>query len=310
MADEIKVPTPRDLGILVSIHISGPGGIHKEKEVTREVAEQKNVKDKNILNVTSKMFHKEYTDPWLKGARDLVSYSNEINPPFGNDGKRFLANGLIDSFQAEVEKRNIELDQLREKFMLSLPEQKKIWIDNGGDISSQSVRSFPTREDMEDKLRVEVDYVQCSSVEDVRLGGLSGEQRKRYENEVKESHNKKIKQVVKHIASSIESKVGLVLKKMDKPENGGFKPKEGKGTKQENGFHSSLIENCKELAGFLEHWNITKDAEIDAVRRRLLTDIATLDPSELKKDHGLREKAHKTAEDILSRVVRFGGDKD
>lgn len=306
MIDDIKVPSARDLGVLVSMHAKGAGGIHKEKEVTKEVQKQKNVEADDLVNVTSSMFQKSFVKPWEDQKVSLKNYIDSIAPPFGHDGKRFLANGLLDKFQAEVERRLIVCDQLREQFMDGLDEARRRWETKGGDISKNSQRRFPTRADMEDKLRIEIDYVQCSDDADVRLGGLSGEQRDRYESEVKQAHQKKMQGVVRHIAKKVEERVGLVLEKTGAPEKGGFVPKRGKGTKQQNGFKNSLIENCKELAGFLEHWNVTQDPEVEKVRRKLLTDLATFDPAELKKDPQLRKEAHAAAEDILSRVGNFG----
>ena len=304
MTTEVKMPTPKDMGILASINTVGPGGIRTEKELTDQVMKQNNVTEKRIVNVTSSMFVDKYQKPWRDEVNGLRAWMHNNNPPFGPDNV-FVANGLIDTFQAEVDRRMAFIANHREYFMKNLPQMESHWVQKGGNVSANSNQKFPSREDMEDKLRVKVEYKTCSDEYDVRLGGLIGDRRARYEEAVKQTHRDAVQGVVRHIASQVQTTVGHVLVKCGDPDKGGFIPRDGKN-KQENGFKSSLIGNCRTLAGLLEHWNITNDPEVDRVRSEILTEIATLDPKKLKEDPALRERAHASAERILSRVGSFG----
>ena len=302
-----KPPSLRDLAVRVYIKTTGPGGDHKEKQITDEVVDANGVKRKEILEVRSKKFSRDHAKPWTSAAQNLKAWFGQEYPPYGNDGGRLVANAQLDEFRAEVQRRMLELDRLREKFMDELEEEGKKWAVDAGQVASKTKRKWPTRDDMHSKLRVEVDFQQITGSDDIRLGGLSGDHRKRYEDEIRACNEERMKVVTRHVADKVRGSVGNVLKRMGPPEQGGYVPNPGyKGGQEKNGFHNSLIENCKDIAGLLEHWNFTNDPEVDAVRKQMLTDIATLDPKELKKDPELRKQAHQSAKDILERVGRFG----
>ena len=299
MTVDIKLPTPRELGLSVRFIKRGPGGIKTHKKASVELREKKKVKKSKRAKVTVDIYDSPDLAEWNNATGRLRSYVEQICPPFGMGGERFLANPLIPEFHRRADEEFVEISKWEESFIASLPILKARYESEGGDLSDLP---WPTTEELRSKFLVEIDYQELSDVQDIRLGGVNDDQRARFEQEVRNSHDKKVRGVIRHCSEQVADRLNSVIQKM-----GDYKPRDG-DKKAEGVFRNSLIENVKEIAGLLEHWNITKDPEVDAVRRRLLTEIGAVKPGDLRDDAALRYQVKKSAEDILSRVGSFGRD--
>lgn len=301
MTAEITLPTAKELGLSVRFIKRGPGGIKTHKKASAELREAKKVRSSKRAKVTVDIFDSPELKEWNNETGRLRSYVEHVCPPYGMGGERFLANQLIPEFTQKTDAGLIECKKWEDAFLASLHILKVRYESDGGDLSDLP---WPTLEELRSKFHVEIDVNELSDVQDVRLGGVNEEQRSRYEQEVRNTHERKIRGVIRHCSEEVETRLTSVIQKMND-----FKPRDG-DKKAEGVFRDSLIGNVKEIAGLLEHWNITNDPAVDAVRRRLLTDIGSVNPSDLRSDENLRRKVKRNAEDILSRVGAFGQVKD
>ena len=75
-------------------------------------------------------------------------------------------------------------------------------------------------------------------------------------------------------------------------------------------FRDSLIENVRDLADLLPGFNITSDPKLEDIRTRIVKDLASVDPKDLRGDGDdakvLRKEVKSSAADILARVGNFG----
>ena len=136
-------------------------------------------------------------------------------------------------------------------------------------------------------------------LDDIRVGGLTEEQRERFVNDVVASQKRKVDKTVDHIQDRLKDVLSNMVDRLGKY----GKDEDGKVTGK---FHDSLIGNCRDLAGLLEHFNITKDPEIEAVRRRIINELCHNEPGDLRESEQLRSSVRDSASDILSRVGSFG----
>ena len=251
--------------------------------------------------MTVDIFASDKLKEWNLRCGRLKAYVDRIAAPWGRDGRRFLANGLVNEFEKELAVHMHGIEESERAFLAEVPHLKNRFNDEVGDLATDI--QFPSVEELRDKFSVEIDYGECADVSDVRLGGLSSSQRERYAKQVQESEQKKVRGVVRHVTGMVEKHLTRVVTAMSDykvDENG----------KKEGVFRDSMISNVRDIAGLLEHWNITGDPEVDAVRRKLLREICPLDPSSLRDSAELRSRVKKDAEDILSRVGQFGRKQD
>ena len=71
-------------------------------------------------------------------------------------------------------------------------------------------------------------------------------------------------------------------------------------------FRDSLIGNLRELVDVLPRLNVTDDADLAWVVRRIETDIASWDPQALREDTAVRAVVSEEAEDILTAMQAAG----
>lgn len=72
-------------------------------------------------------------------------------------------------------------------------------------------------------------------------------------------------------------------------------------------IHESLVENLRETADILGRLNVTEDPALEAMRQRVLTELATVNGRALRKDSATREDAAKRAGAILDAMADFYG---
>lgn len=299
---EVKLPGAADLGTTISFHSRFGGGIKKHKEATSELIESKGVTNKKRVNVTVDIFDSPHLEVAKKMGQALRNHINSKTLPWGDDGRRYVPNTIKPELDSHIVKGISEIEEEMEHHFASYPSQKARWELEGGGLANTGI-DFPTEKSGRDKFNIEVVPGTVTSTDDIRVGGLTGEHRERFIKDVKAAEDRRIQGTVRDIADRVEVVLGRMVDRM------------GAYGKDENGkvtgrFHDTIVTNVREIAGLLEHFNITDDPEIENVRRRLVNEICPIDPDSLRESPELREDIQKKASDILARVGRFGSSQD
>jgi len=298
---KVELPKPEDLGMTVSFHKRGPGGLKTHQSASEKLRSTNGVTRKSRAKVTVDIFASDNLKEWNLRCGRLKSYIDRVCPPWGRDGRRFLSHALVSKFEQETAPMLHAIQESQESFLAEVPHLKNRFKDEAGNLSDDIY--FPEASELRPKFAVGIDYDVPTGTYDIRLGGLSDEHRARYEQQVRKSEQERIDGVVKHVTNIVEQRLTRIVQGM----NDYHVDEKGKA---HGVFRDSLIGNVREIAGLLEHWNITGNAEVDAVRKRLLTEVCPLDPSDLRKSEDKRKKLKGTAEDLLARVGQFGRKKD
>ncbi len=300
-ATKVDLPSPVDMGMTVSFHKRGPGGTKTHQVASDELRSSKGVKQKSRAKVTVDIFASDNLKEWNLRCGRLKSYIDRVCPPWGRDNRRFLAHPLVAEFEKETAPMLHAIQDSQEAFLAEIPHLRNRFKDEAGSLSDDI--HFPEEAELRPKFAVGIDYDVPTGTYDIRLGGLSEEHRSRYEQQVRKSEEDRIDGVVKHVTNIVEQRLTRIVKGM----NDYHVDEKGKA---HGIFRDSMIGNVREIAGLLEHWNITGNPEIDAVRKRLLTEVCPLDAGDLRKSADKRQKLKGTAEDLLARVGQFGRKKD
>lgn len=72
-------------------------------------------------------------------------------------------------------------------------------------------------------------------------------------------------------------------------------------------FRDSLVLNIRELCDILPRLNMTNDANLEALRERIETDLATFEPDELRESKALRAEIARKAQAIQNDLAAFMG---
>ena len=68
-------------------------------------------------------------------------------------------------------------------------------------------------------------------------------------------------------------------------------------------FHGTLVTNVQDLCGLLEGLNVTKDADLEAMRRDVMASLGRRDVHALRNDANERSSAHVEAERIMRNMA-------
>ena len=99
MADKnISLPTAGELGISIRFVKRGPGGVKTHKKASAELREQKKVKRSKRAKVTVDIFDSPDLREWNNSVARFRAETEDMCPPFGMGGDRFLANTLANEF--------------------------------------------------------------------------------------------------------------------------------------------------------------------------------------------------------------------
>ena len=300
----VELPKPADLGTTVSYHIRFGGGVKVDKNASKELRKDKGVKGKKRAKVVVDIFDSPYLDHAKKIGAGLRTFVYKNTLPWGDDGRRFLPNATKLKFDAEVSQRVVMIREVMEKHFKDLPRLKKRWENEGGDLAKDENNIiWPTEAEARLKFSIDIDPGTIEDMDDVRVGALPKEHQERFIADVRAAEERRMNKTVQDVSARV---VEVLERVVDRTKQYG-KDKDGKVV---GSFTNTLISNVRELAGLLEHFNITGDPEIEDVRRRMVNDICHINPEDLKESESLRKETGEKAQDILERVGMFGRKRD
>ena len=152
-AEEVKLPSPGDLGTTISYHNRFGGGIKKHKEATVELIEAKGVTNKKRVSVQVSLFDSPYLDSAKKKGQALRNWINQRTLPWGDDGRRYLPNAIKTEVDSYCLKATADIDTDMESHFALLPQLESSWNSEGGGLATTGIE-FPTEEQCRAKYRL------------------------------------------------------------------------------------------------------------------------------------------------------------
>lgn len=150
---------------------------------------------------------------------------------------------------------------------------------------------FPSRDEMEEKFRLDLQTMPLAASKDLRLQHVSPEQAARIAENVEAHLRAKLSGAQSEIVSRLSGLVEAVVNNLDKD-----KPR----------IYDSLVGNLKSAVDVLPSLNISGDWEISRMIRRVKNELATFEVSDLRRDEAAREDAVKAASSILLDLRNYG----
>jgi len=244
----------------------------------------------------------------LEAINSIVSKARKLHysmtKPWCDEGVRILPNVLHEKFATEFRKLKREFDQAADEFCRDYPqfvhERKKAL--NG--LFNQS--DYPKPGEIRSKFRLSTKTFPVPDANDFRSDVLDAETVDDIKRELVETSNDVLTDAMRHTAKQITEVVGHMAEKLN-----GYKATRRKskatGKTSRNFFSYSLVENVRELADLLPAFNLDNDPALDAIAKRIKSELCAEDAETLRHDDGVRKSVAKSADDILRDVESLLG---
>jgi hypothetical protein len=301
--------------ILVSLHIGLWTPYKFDREVTDKTTESEGAQS-GAIRVNKKLFPKGNSYDKLSAVAGKARLRFiELTLPWLNDGTRILPTKSHNKFKAEMHSVEMEFAAALETFLLDYPAIKdsaKVFL-NGlyreSDFPgvaklrsrfSFSAKVFPIPDANDFRADLDIDGSQMAAIKEDLENNL-----KTALNDAMQHTFHQVSDAVRKMAEKLRgySPAEYEVKPMGTFKNGRDRLPEKTLTKEASGtFKDSLVENMRELATSLRDFNLSNDANFNAIIDRISNELCAEDASDLRKDEVTRINVAESAESILADV--------
>tara|TARA_R110000751_G_scaffold57842_3_gene122545 strand:+ start:2630 stop:3502 length:873 start_codon:yes stop_codon:yes gene_type:complete len=278
--------------ILVSFHAGCASGVKKSKKATAQLAELNNAEAGSVSG-NLKTF-----SVGIKPVKDHSQLARNhfgmLTLGWGDDGKRLTNNAV---WEGGLRKSLEDFKVANEKLMREFISNYEYWMDDAkkrlGTLHDPADWKSP--DELMDKWYFHYDIAVVPDPErDVRAG-WSPNQLQRIKKDWEAGIERKMEKAQKEVFERCKDVVGKVSDRMESYDGG-----------QKGSFHDTLITNVREFADILPAFNFNHSSEMEEFQKKLVKDLASVDPTQLRNSPELREKTKTIADDLLKRIGSFG----
>lgn len=272
--------------MLVTLSISMYKGRHRDKQTSDEVLTKKNA-SKDAGAWWTRSIPKEYIATLEAIANKGRKIHNRYSLPWNNDGQRVLSADAFLDYTKEMRECRAEYEKAVDEFLKQYPEIIKKAKERLGDLFDSG--RFPDQSSISSKFRWNVSILPMPDVNDFRVKLVDGDAKK-----IKEEMEEQIQETLALASREIWERLYKVVKRM------ADRLSEPKGV-----FRDTLITNVRSLCDILPKLNITKDKELELMRREIIRKLSKKKPDELRENKKERKQTAKAADEILKRIDQF-----
>jgi hypothetical protein len=292
MHTRIVAPLARTT-VLVSVKISQWTARKLDREITDETNRRHNASrdagryNKLLIEATR-----------LAEINSMVSQARHLHysmtRPWADEGARILPNALYSKFTDTFRDLKREFNAAADKFCADYPAfiQERKQALNGAFKASD----YPSVDTIRAKFRLELTVMPFPDAADFR-SDLDDNVVADIRAEIAATSDKVVDDAMKYTANQIIELVGHMATKLKE-----YKTNEP-GTKKF--FLNSLVDNVRDLADLLPAFNLTNDAKLDAITKRIKQELCAEDAQALRDNDAARESVAKSADEIVAEVSKF-----
>jgi hypothetical protein len=239
----------------------------------------------------------------LVGAARRLHYT--YTKPWFDEGVRILPNVLHEKFASEFRKLKREFDEAADEFCCDYPqfvEERKTALNGMFDASD-----YPSPDQIRDKFKLDTKTFPVPEADDFRSDVLDADTVEDIRRELAETKDAVLTDAFKHTVEQIIDLVGHMSEKLNGYKNANGKKSKVTGKSERSFFFPSLVDNVRELADLLPAFNLTNDPRLDAITKRIKSELCVEDSVVLRKNETIRKSVAKSADDILRDVESLLG---
>lgn len=285
--------------VLATLQISSWGVRRVDHDATDEVL-NKHQANGDAGMFTKRLLAKDAVADIKRAKWAARSYHMSRTQPWLQAGTRLLPTSLYLEYAKEMQKHKEEFERVVRELIKDYPKHVKAAERELGSLfnaedypTATTLASTYSMDIMIDPVPDKGSFMPGLTIDVADLAEIKTDLEKRMKSQLEAA----LKDVAERMAEAVGHMVGKL--KEYKPAN------HKKGMKASNTFRDSLVENIRELTDLIPSFNLSNDATLDKLHKRLLKEICPIDPNALREDSNVRAKVAKSAQDILDEIQQF-----
>ncbi len=262
-----------------------------DKSATEEVVSNKNAQAKDAARVNKHLLagrnELEVIQQMVGRARQFV-YDNTL--PWSDSGLRLLPTINFEKFAAKMNAFDEEFEGLVKEFVAIYPSLITAQAMALGDMFKRD--DYPTQNEIMTKFSFRVNYMPVPTAGDFRVDVGNAAM-----DDIKSKLQRMADERVEQAMADVRKRLGEHLKRMSDRLTTDYIAGEAKPRR----FHDSLVDGALELCDLTKALNIVGDQELDSTRAQLEQLLCGVTPTDLRKNHEVREDVKKNVDAILDK---------
>lgn len=282
--------------MLAGLSITMWAGRKLDKKVTAEVNHAHGAKA-DAARVTKSLVSKQALADILRisNAARAAHYARTL--PWADSGARILCNAGFAAYADELRKMEYEFRDAVDAFVSGYAD----YVDAARLELNGMFREddYPPASSIRARFRFERSIWPMPAAADFRVDMIEGEA-DRIRADIQRQFDAAMRAATREVFERINEKVGHMLEKLR-----AFVPHGGqKGDKAEGVFRDSLVENVRDLVKLMPSLNVTGDAMLDDIAKRMES-LCRFDADDLRRDKQARQDTADAAAGILADISDF-----
>jgi len=296
MSNTLTTPLSRK-ATLVSVTVSQWSARKLDKKVTKETNDRYHA-DADAGRFNKLLIGAEHLNEITKLVSKARSMHYAMTQPWADEGPRILPNALFAKFSDEFRVLQRDFDAAADRFAAvypSLIEERKRAL-NG----MFNEADYPAPSVIRSKFKLDKSVAPLTDATDFRAE-LDEDTVAEIREQLQATANNVLDGALKDTAERITKVVGHLSERLKALSE--YKDNNGKPTN----FYASTVENVRELADLLPAFNLTNDPKLDALIKRIQSELCVEDAEGLKDNPKAREAVKQSADDIVAAVAGIFG---
>ena len=282
--------------VLASVFTSRWGAQRIDRDITEEVhakhkaskdagryskllVERKDLAPVRSVRMAARDFHFHMTLPWTD-----------------KKGQRLLPSANYMKYAAAMREFQQQFEAAADEFEKNFPDMvKRAKLRLNGMFNADD---YPDPAEIRKEFSFKVEILPCPDASDFRVDVAA-----EHLDEMRQGVEQRMREVLENTTRDTADRITDVVGKMaERPK--AYKPGTG-DDRAEGTFRDSLVENVRELAAVLPSFNLTGNAKLASITKKIETELCTTEPDILRDNEAVRAKVAKAADKILTDVASF-----
>lgn len=282
--------------MLISVSISQYGAKKLDKRISEEVTRSHNT-EAGRLRTNKRLLDKDVMRPVQSAVTAIRSFYYEQTLPWGKDGARILPASNYFGFTSVMRNLIDAFDRTVEDFIFHYPDYV---VEARAALNGAfNPEDYPPVEKLRKRFGVTVDVLPLPDAGDFRID-LGQDEVRRIKEDIETKVEASFKEAMDDLWKRVFDGVSRMKERLD-----ALTASENDPDRRLAPLHNSVVENLRALVDLLPRLNVTQDANLEAMRRKIDAELARYDVEALKEDKVLRTKVLKSTDDILEAMEAF-----
>lgn len=278
--------------MLVSLTIRRWKATVTDREVSDRVADDHNA-DRSFGRFSKRLIAKDALQEVAHAARQARGFHAEETLPWLADGTRILSAKNFLAYTQAMKAHKADFENAAAAFVTDYPR----FVDE----AKTSLNGLFRREDYPDvgeiakSFEFAINVFPLPSGRDFRVA-MSSEEANAIRAEIEAKTRAAVVEASREVWSRAEEAIRKLREKAEAVDN-----------EEKVIVRGAVFEAVRGVAGIMDRLNITDDPEMERIRRRIETELLTVEPETLRKDAEVRKAVRRSADSILSAMAGYVG---